>query len=246
MVKTLDIECVGYSVKTDVYEGSDKGPVLLSLIGRSSHRTKQRYFDFFPKLAKDLGITTVIFDYTGHGDSPYNIENLSPAQNFLEVVTAFDWIKKTYPEKEVSVVGSSYGGFLATQLTKYRKFERLILRAPAIYRPGDFYTLKKNEDEAATQAFRVNADALAKHPLLTRVSRFEGKVLLVVHENDERIPKETTDAYSNALNPVVILAKGVSHSLDNATGQQVNDYNQGIIDWLRSYSPTNKQSLERT
>lgn len=72
----------------------------------------------------------------------------------------------------------------------------------------------------------------SQHPLLARASKFEGKVLLVVHENDEQIPKETTDAYANAFKPEVILVKGVSHSLDNVTEQQVADYNQRIFDWL--------------
>ncbi|MEK9196180.1 MAG: alpha/beta fold hydrolase, partial [Patescibacteria group bacterium] len=159
--KTIDIQCVGYSVKTDIYEGSEDGVILLSLIGRTSRRTKQRYYDFFPRLAQELGITTVIFDYTGHGDSPFDIEELSPAQHFLEVITVFDWIKEKYPNRKVFVIGSSYGGFLATQLTKYRKFESLILRAPSIYEPSEFYTLKKNEDREATQVFRRDVEDLA-------------------------------------------------------------------------------------
>ncbi len=230
--KTIDIQCVGYSVKTDIYEGSEDGVILLSLIGRTSRRTKQRYYDFFPRLAQELGITTVIFDYTGHGDSPFDIEELSPAQHFLEVITVFDWIKEKYPNRKVFVIGSSYGGFLATQLTKYRKFESLILRAPSIYEPSEFYTLKKNEDREATQVFRRDVEALAKHPLLVRASKFEGKVLLVVHEKDEQIPKETTDAYANAFQSEVILVKDVTHSLDNVTPQQIEDYNQIIFDWL--------------
>lgn len=230
--KTIDIDCKGYSVKTDIYQGKEDGAILLSLIGRTSKRTKQRYYDFLPRLAKELGITTVIFDYSGHGDSPYDIQELCSAQHFLEVITVFDWIKSQYPNRKVFVIGSSYGGFLATQLTKYRKFDGLVLRAPAIYRPQDFYTLMKNEDRNATQDFRRNQELLSKHPLLARAKNFEGKVLLVVHENDEQIPKETTDAYANAFSPEVILVKGVTHSLDNVTEQQVDEYNQQIFDWF--------------
>lgn len=232
-MKTLDIPLNGYAVKADIYEGSENGAILLSLIGRTSRRTKQRYYDFLSSLASELGITSVIFDYTGHGDSPFDIEDISPAQHFLEVIAVFDWIKENYPNRKVFVIGSSYGGFLATQLTKYREFDGLVLRAPAIYKPSDFYTLKKNEDREATQEFRRNAEALATHPLLARASKFKGKVLLVVHENDEQIPKETTDAYANAFKPEVFLEKGVSHSLDNVTEQQVADYNQRIFDWLK-------------
>ncbi len=229
---TTDIDCVGYAVKADIYEGGEGGAVLLSLIGRTSRRTKQRYYDFLPRLAKELGITSVIFDYTGHGDSPFNIEDLSPAQHFLEVITVFDWIKARYPNRQLLMIGSSYGGFLATQLTKYRRFDGLILRAPAIYKPSAFYTLMKDEDRGGTQAFRRDVEALAKHPLLACASQFEGKVLPVVHENDEQIPRETTDAYANAFKPEVVLVKGVTHSLDNVTEQQAADYNQTIFDWL--------------
>jgi hypothetical protein len=109
----------------------------------------------------------------------------------------------------------------------------LVLRAPAIYKPSDFYTLKKNEDREATQEFRRNAEALATHPFLARASKFKGKVLLVVHENDEQIPKETTDAYANAFKPEIFLVEGVTHSLDNVTEQQVADYNQLIFDWIK-------------
>lgn len=232
--KTVDIQCVGYSVKADIYEGSNDGAVLLSLIGRTSRRTKQRYYDFLPRLSKELGITTVIFDYTGHGDSPFDIEELSPAQHFLEVITVLDWIKEKYLNRKVFVIGSSYGGYLATQLTKYRKFDGLVLRAPAIYRPSDFYTQMKKEDREATMAFRRDNASLSKHPLLARASKFEGKVLLVVHEKDEHIPKETTDAYANAFKPEVILVEGVTHSLDNVTPQQVDDYNQKIFDCLKA------------
>jgi len=233
-ITTLDIPCTGYSVKTDVYEEKGNTAVALILIGRTSRRTKQRYYDFLPTLSGKLRMTAVIFDYTGHGDSPFDIEDISPAQNFLEVVTVFDWIKENYPNRKVFVIGSSYGGFLATQLTKYRKFDSLILRAPAIYIPREFYTKKKDADESLTMQFRKNASALAKHPLFARASNFQGNKLLIVHEHDEKIPRETTDAYKNALHPDLWIAQGATHSLDNATKEQVDEYNQRIYDWIKS------------
>lgn len=222
---------MGYAVKTDIYEGSPDGPVMLSLIGRTSRRDKQRYFDFLPKIARELGVTTVIFDYSGHGDSPFDIEDISPAQQFLEVIEVFDWMKAHYPNKKVFVIGSSFGGFLATQLTKYREFDGLILRAPAIYRPKDFYTKKRDEDRNATDEFRRDVDALAKHPLLARASAFTGKSLLIVHERDEQVPKETTDAYANAFKPEILRAN-VTHSLDDSSQEEINAYNDSIQEWI--------------
>jgi alpha/beta superfamily hydrolase len=233
MPRTFNIPCVGYEVVADLYEGNDKDAILLALIGRTSNRKRKHYVDFSTKLANERGVSTLIFDYSGHGDSPFEFNDLCPAQHFLEVINAFDWLKSKYPDRELIVMGSSYGGFMATQLTKYRKFNKLILRAPAIYKPSDFYTRAKDENKAATAAFRKDESALSKHPLLARASSFQGQSLLVVHENDEVVPKSTTDAYESAFNPDVIVEKGIGHSLDeSATPEQVTRYFNDIYSWL--------------
>lgn len=234
-MKTLDINCLGYAVKADLYEGDEKGPVVISLIGRTSRRKKQHYIDFSERMAIEQGATSLVFDYSGHGDSPFSIEDISPAQHFIEVVNAFDWLKQQYPDKEMIVIGSSYGGFLATQLTKYRQFSKLILRAPAIYLPSNFYTKQKDEDRDATIALRRDAEKLATHPLLARASEFGGNALLVVHEDDERIPAETTDAYAKAFKADVIVEHGFTHSLDDATPEQVTAYFEDIYGWITSH-----------
>lgn len=234
-MKTLDIDCLGYTVKADLYDGDEKGSILLSLIGRTSRRKKQHYIDFSERMAAEQGATSLVFDYSGHGDSPFNIQDISPAQHFMEVINAFDWLKEQYPDREIIVIGSSYGGFLATQLTNYRKFNKLILRAPAIYLPSDFYTKQKDEDRDVTMAFRRDAEKLTTHPLLARASKFEGDVLLVVHENDEHIPMETTDAYAKSFKAEVILEHGFTHSLDDATPEQVIEYFEDIYGWLASH-----------
>lgn len=228
----LQIPLHGYSVAADVYKGDPNEAVLLSLIGRTSRKSKPHYEKLYTRAANELGVTTVIFDYSGHGESPFDIDELRPAQHFLEVITVFDWIKQKYTGRKTYVIGSSYGGFLATQLTKYRDFDKLILRAPAIYRPRDFYTEKKDEDRGATSEFRKNKDALSEHPLLTRASKFKGASFLLIHERDEQIPKETTDAYTEAFHPE-ISSKDITHSLDNATPEQIADYENQIIEWLK-------------
>jgi len=231
--KTIDIQCEGYSVKADIYEGRADGAVLLSLIGRTSRRTKQRYFDFLPRLANELGTTSIIFDYTGHGDSPFDIKKRSAAQHLQEVLRVFDWVKENYPNRKTFVVGSSYGGFLATHLSQQRDFDVLTLQAPAIYRPSDFNLTYEEEDDKKTGEFRRNPAELSEHPLLQNAKKFAGKVLLVVHKRDERIPTEVTDAYAKAFNCKVIV-EDVPHSLGQATKEEVDHYNETIFNWIKS------------
>jgi predicted alpha/beta-fold hydrolase len=234
MPKTIQIECSGYSVYSDWYEGKDTDRIILTLIGWTSNR--KNYHDLLTAIVEKTGMSALVFEYSGHGDSPFKIEETRPAQHFLEVIYVFDQLKKKHPNAKISVMGASYGGFLATQLTKYRDFDKLILRVPAIYKPSEFYTLNGEINSesgwASKDAYRRDVGALAKHPLLARASNFKGKVLVVVHGDDELVPKETTDAYINAFKPDIYEAKGFPHNLGKVPREKIVEYQNRIIDWL--------------
>jgi esterase/lipase len=232
--KIIEIKCTGYSVKADWYETANTNEIILSLIGWTSNR--KRYNDILSAICSKTGQSALVFDYSGHGDSPFDVSTTRPAQHFLEVIYVFDWLKEKYPNAKITVMGTSYGGYLAVQLTKYRSFEKLILRAPAILKPADFYTLKKptlnDEEWAAKDAYRRDTEALSKHPLLARASDFKGKTLIVVHEHDDQIPKETTDTYIKTFNADVYIAKGFPHSIYDEPREKIVEYQNAISDWL--------------
>ncbi|HSX44297.1 MAG TPA: YqiA/YcfP family alpha/beta fold hydrolase [Candidatus Saccharimonadales bacterium] len=239
MIKPVEIKCTGYSIAADWYEGANTDRILLVLPGYSS--TKARQSELTTAIVERIGISALVIDYSGHGESPFELKDTRPAQHFLEVITSFDLIKTKYPQARVSVTGSSYGGFLATQLTKYREFEKLVLRAPAIYKPDTFYDLwavrlaNVEAYQEKNQPYRHDSEALKKHPLLARASNFKGKTLVVVHENDELIPRETTQAYIDAFNADSFVAPGFMHSVNQSsvTPQQLMGYQNRIADWLK-------------
>lgn len=231
-VKTLKINCTGYAVVSDWYEGKNKDHILLSLIGWDSDR--KRYSDILSAIVANTGVSAIVFDYSGHGDSPLPKKQTRPAQHFLEVICVYDWLKAKYPKAKITVMGTSYGGYLATQLTKYRAFSQLVLRAPAIYRPEDFYSLAPDIHNATSmRSFRSDANLIAKHPLLERASAFKGRTLVVVHENDEQVSAVTTDAYIRTFVADVQIAKGFPHSIGEMPKEQIVKYQLAICDWLK-------------
>jgi dipeptidyl aminopeptidase/acylaminoacyl peptidase len=229
--KKFELQCVGYSVVADWYE-SNNDKVLFNLIGFGSNI--QKYNEFLSSLVKNANTSVLTIDYSGHGESPFDINDLTPAQNFLEVITAFDWLKDQYPDAEISVMGASYGGFLATQLTKYRTFDKLILRVPAIYKPENFYTTWKKYSIEEGLKYRETAEKLVGHPLLKRASKFKGRSLVVTHELDDVCPKNSTMAFVSAFNADHIEAKGFKHSFgeSDVTVIQINEYYKTIAEWL--------------
>lgn len=237
-MKSFQIPCTGYSIAADWYDGKDTSKVLLVLPGYTS--TKARQAEFTKAMVDLTGTSALVIDYTGHGESPFELRDTRPAQHFLEVINAFDWIRGQYPDAEISVTGSSYGGFLAVQLTKYREFANLVLRAPAIYKPNAFYDLwaiRLDDEEGyrvMMEKYRSDAEALASHPLLGRASKYKGRTLVVVHEHDEMVPRPTTDAFINAFHADSFIAEGFSHSvrLGEVTQTQIDVYHARVAEWL--------------
>lgn len=234
----LQVKCVGYSLAVDWYEGDDSNKILVVLPGYSSSKARQK--NHAEAMVQGTGTSAVTVDFSGHGNSPFELRDTRPAQHFLELIYVFDWLKQKYPAAIISVSGSSYGGFLAVQLSKYREFDNLVLRAPAIYKPPAFYDLwsvridNENAYNTQMQGYRQDSKALAKHPLLSRATAFKGKVLVVVHEKDEVVPRQTTDAYINAFNADNFIAEGFSHVVDAAVRDpaKLQAYQDQIAEWL--------------
>lgn len=234
-VARVDIPCVGYSIVADWYEGTNDDQILLVLPGWTS--TRLSYGDFTQHMVENTGAGALVLDYSGHGDSPFDAYDMRPAQHFLEVINAFDWLKQKHPKAHISVIGTSYGGYLAAQLTKYREFDNLVLRVPAIYPPKDFYTPHKDMDnELMSKFYRNDSKELAKHPLFQRAAGFKGKTLVVVHENDQIIPPETTEQFIKTFAADMHLAKGFPHSFNEAASDEEKlAYKNAVSDWLNAH-----------
>jgi pimeloyl-ACP methyl ester carboxylesterase len=229
-MNNVAIKCFGYSIDADQYAGNPK-KVLLVLHGWGSNKKSQEVLTSY--LVRETDTAAMVIEFSGHGASPFDAMEIRPAQHFLEVITAFDWIKEKYPQAEISVLGTSYGGYLAVQLTKYRDFKNLILRVPAIYAPRDFYSLNKNINRQHEKRSREEKDFLNNHPLLARASQFKGRTLVVWHEQDEFIPKELSDKYIEVFHADSYCAKGWNHSFKlDAPESEQSAYRLAIRDWL--------------
>jgi len=235
------IACPGYEISTNWYEGSDASKVLIVLPGYSASKERQK--PHAQAMVEQTGTSALVVDFSGHGTSPFELRDTRPAQHLLELVCVFDWVAEHHPAAEISVSACSYGGFLSAQLTLYREFKNLILRAPAIYRPVTFYDLwakridNTQQYDRAAREYRTNEALLAKHPILAGPRVFTGNVLVVAHERDAIVPVETTNAYARAFGAELFVAEGFAHVIDkdNQDSAQLHAYQKRIADWLLSH-----------
>src|SRR5690606_19610525 len=109
-----------------------------------------------------LGCVCLTFDMRGHGEHEASNKTVTRGENLDDVIAAYDRLAnlKMVEEGSIVVVGSSYGGYLATLLTEFRPVRWLALRAPALYRDELWQAPKARLDRSDLQTYR---SALVRH-----------------------------------------------------------------------------------
>jgi len=230
--KQIPIPATGYSIQSDWHEGIDNKNILLTFVGFGS--SKKSNSDFVAKVVSDTGMSALVVDLSGHGESPFDVNETMPAQHVLEATKAYDWIKANYPESAVHVMGTSYGGFVASYLSRFRAIHKLILRTPAIYEPKDFYTEHQYIDKILVREYRRNTEALKKHPLFLQEPLTTMSTLLIVHGEDKSVPHETTDVYEANFANETYVAEGFAHPFRDPSNpaEGVVKYYEIVANWL--------------
>jgi len=154
-------------------------PKLLFLHGGGSS-TKERFF----WLAEDLlekKIGSILFDFSGHGQSTGEISSSSLAKRTEEAKQAAQEIY--HP---IAVLGSSMGAYVAIQLTQCIPTHTLILFNPAIYTREAWNTPFTEDFTRIIQ----KTDSWRDSDALEILENFKGNLLVAIGEDDEVIPQE--------------------------------------------------------
>ena len=219
----------------DWYEGAANRPAMLVLIGKTS--SKMRFTERVSYLSKSTGFSALVLDYSGHGVSPFELDDITPAQHFIEVVAAYDYMKLLAPQAKVVVFGTSYGGYFSSLLPSFRTVDALVLRVPAVYPPEIFYTKSRDIDtDHIRSVYRTDQDNFMNHPDLEKLKIFKGPSLVVSHELDDVCPKPVTDAYIRVLRADSFDQPGFKHSESQTSPEQavIHAYLDKITAWLNS------------
>lgn len=232
MIKQIIISCTEYSIMADWHEGNGTPGVLLTFVGFGS--SKKSNSDFVARVVADTGLSALVVDLSGHGESPFNVNVTTPAQHIQEAVAAYDWILSNYPDVSIHVMGTSYGGFVSAFLSKYRAVEKLILRTPAIYEPSSLFTQHQFIDKIQVREYRKNVSEVERHPLFVQDGVADSKTLLIVHGEDKSVPQETTDVYRDKFDAELYIAEGFAHPFRDPSNPQegVEPYYAQIASWL--------------
>jgi pimeloyl-ACP methyl ester carboxylesterase len=199
-----------------------------------------------------LDCACLTFNLRGHARTRRQVETVTRAQNLRDLIAAYDFLVEATgvnPER-IGVVGSSYGGYLATLLTGERKVQWLALRAPALYKDVDFDRPKRQLNlDADLPAYRRRSLDSNENRVLTSASRFEGDVLIVESQTDTIIPAQVIDNYGRAFTAARSVSHRVLAQADHALSRESwrQAYGRILLSWfeerLRSASASSAIAL---
>lgn len=150
------------------------------------------------RMAHKSGVTFATLDYAGHGLSNCDIEESTREQQLNEVIALFDELK-SMGFQNITVVGGSFGGYMAALLVGKRPVSAVVLRAPAAYTDLEFDiphkdTRKWHEVDVNTRANEAE-QFIADNMGIKSLKTFDGFTYVLEHELDEQVPQIMPRAY---------------------------------------------------
>jgi len=142
-------------------------PIVILTHGFSTHKNSGTYTTLAKRLAKH-NISTLRFDFFGHGDSEGKFEDITISEAVDDILQAIKFLKKE-GYKKIGLMGSSFGGIASIMAaSKTKDLYLLALKSPVSnYLDKEVETKSKGElDEWKKKGYRiyVNGDG-SEHKL---------------------------------------------------------------------------------
>jgi dienelactone hydrolase len=182
-----------------------------------------------------LGCVCLTIDLRGHAETESQKATVTREDNLRDVLAAYDVLvsQPLVDKSAIAVVGSSYGGYLATLLSAERQVRWLTLRVPALYKDEDWALPKQELRKYGLEAFRRHAVSPEENRALGACAAFKGDVLIVESEHDQIIPHAVIANYMAAFQSAHSLTyrviEGADHGLSEQRWQQA--YTSLLMNW---------------
>jgi pimeloyl-ACP methyl ester carboxylesterase len=184
-----------------------------------------------------LGCACLTVDMRGHAATVREKAKVTREDNLSDALAAYDRLAAEHAvdRDRIAVIGSSYGGYLATILTELRPVRWLALRAPALYKDSEWDLPKLALRHAQRlEDYRRLALVPEANRALRAVAAFEGDVLIVGSENDTIVPHEVFANYRNACKKARSLTcrtiAGADHGLTDPACREA--YTRLLVNWI--------------
>jgi uncharacterized protein len=211
---------------------AEKNPAVMFIPGWTS---EEKSYHQRAQAIVNLGYMCLTISLRGHGESDGNREDFSRADHLEDVLSSYDFFasQTSVDPNHISLVGASYGGYLASVAAGKRRINTLVLRAPAFYYNKNFTMptaelVGKRETEFF-QNLHLEKDNLA----LSGVKKVTTQLLVVESEHDQIIPHTIIELYLSSIENEAKKMHTLIHYADHQLSKE--EWKQTFIDILKDW-----------
>lgn len=195
-----------YTIVGNLFLPSAKNPPGVLLIHGAGYSHKEKFVDMQQALV-EKGIASLAIDCTGVGESSGDFAEGSLVVRFQNAKDAVTELQKYADPANISIVGSSMGGFVAAVVGSENHVRNIVLLGAAAYSPD---AENKKLDTTFTQVIR-SANSWENSRSFALLQTFPGRVLVMYGADDTTIPEEIKNCYRQ-----IASEKGEWYTIANA------------------------------
>jgi dienelactone hydrolase len=199
--------------------------------------SQQQYLALAREVA-GLGCVCMTFDLRGHGRTEEQHDTVSREKNLQDLLAAYDFLARQpgVDAAAIGLVGISYGAYLAAIMSSLRSVRWLALRAPALYKDGDWELPKQQlHEDPDLLDYRRRFIRSEDNRALKACAGFHGDVLIVESECDDVVPHAVVANYIAACRQARSVTsrriEGADHALSETPWEQA--YTSFLVNWLK-------------
>ena len=232
--ETFEIAVSGHCIAATLIVPDARMPGVLFLHGWGS---SQANLAARAREIAAIGCACLTIDMRGHAKTATQQATVTREDNLTDALAAYDRLVReaAVDDDQIAVVGSSYGGYLATILTTLRPVKWLGLRAPALYKDTDWTSPKLELSKLqGLEAYRHMAIQAQDNRALRAAAAYRGDVLIVESAHDTIIPHEVIDNYRAAFGAARSLTYRLIDHADHALSDPASrqSYTTILVNWI--------------
>lgn len=123
----------GYNIECDEYINSTEGIIIIAMHGFAGDKNSGCIKKLKQEMS-ELNVGLITFDWPSHGESEVNGNYLTVNNCLNDLETVYNYVKERNSKSKIIAFSTSFGGYITLlyNIKKEKKFDGIILRAPAI------------------------------------------------------------------------------------------------------------------
>ena len=223
-------------------------PWVIMCHGFTSHRIGPNYF--FTGIAKHLassGISVNAFDFGGCGESDGSFSDITVNSLRADLVSAYDYVKKSFSPGKILLLGHSFGGTIAVLAASSLSIDGLILLSPLAdtkkHAQSHEYILTNGTNDTGCYEYGPHELKIAFfeelkecEPVAAIGKQVTENIILFQGGSDQQITPEESAVYIDrarecGIEPVYHIVPGADHRYATVSSRKF--LHRAIVSWVK-------------